>query len=100
MRYKRLYHFRPITTLHTTLNSVRCDLCALYGKKTERPITGSSVQNDLMKKIKITNLLTKRYFEEIWYLVMYDVLLFNYQVKNTVPSSQTPVFIEKKYQIY
>ena len=67
-------------------------------KKTERPITGSSVQNDSMKKIKITNLLTKRYFEEIWYLVMYEVLLFNYQVKNTVPSSQTPVF-GKNYKI-
>lgn len=38
-----------------------------------------------MKKIKGS-------FEEIWYLVMYEVLLFNYQVKNTVPSSQTPVF--------
>lgn len=33
-------------------------------KKTERPITGSSVQNDLTKKIKITDLLTKGSFEE------------------------------------
>ena len=77
MRSNALKPFRPITTLPTTLNSVRCDLkafaivphTALYDKKTERPITGSSVQNDLMKKIKITNLL-KGSFEEIWYLVI------------------------------
>ena len=60
-------------------------MCVIQ-KKTKRPITGSLVQNDLMKKIKITNLLTKRFFRRNIKFGNMMLLLFNYQVKNTVPS--------------
>ena len=74
-------------------------MCIIRKNKKHHLTSQSGGVNDSMKKkSKITNLLTKRYFEEIWYLVMYEVLLFNYQVKNTVPSSQTPVF-GKNYKI-
>lgn len=59
MRYKRLYHFRHITTLNTTLNSVRCDLkafaiaphTALYRKK----------PNDLSQAVRFKTILGKNY---------------------------------------
>ena len=66
-------------------------------KKTERPITGSSVQNDLTKKIKITDLLTKGSFEENLVFWVYCCCYLTFKLKTGAPSSQTSPVLTIKF---